>query len=92
MAERAIRWKPRGDMVWVCSPIEIRLMTRVAGSRRVDVVVVDMALSACERGVRTCQRVICKKGVVEFGVEPVHCRMASGTVVREAELDMRRIL
>ncbi len=76
MAERTIRREAGRNMVRARRTGEVRLMTGVAGRRRIDVVVVDVALDTSQRCVHAGQRVVCIGGMIECDRCPVACVMA----------------
>lgn len=51
-----------------------------------------MALRASDGGVHSGQRVVSVQRVIELGVEPVGCRVASPAVLGQAELRVRRVV
>jgi len=51
-----------------------------------------MALCTRNRGVHACQRIVCIRRVIKRCVEPVGCRVACGAVLRQAKLNVRRII
>jgi hypothetical protein len=58
-------------------PGKIRLVARIAGGRGSNVVVIDVALNAGQGGVKTGQRIVGIKGVIEGDrARPVSCRVA----------------
>lgn len=79
-------------MIGICGPGEIRLVAGITGRRRRHVVVVRVALRAGNRGMRSRQRIVRVKGVVEGGVEPVDRRVAGTAVLRQGQLHVRRIV
>jgi len=88
VANRAIRRESRGHVVGVSRAREIRLMARVAGSRGVHVVIVGVALSACQRRVHSGKRIVGIRGVVEVDIGPVGRRMACVAGGREARCNV----
>lgn len=92
VAESAVRWEACRYVIGALRPVEIRLMTGVAGRRRGCVVIVRVALRASQRRMRTRQRIVRVKCVVEFRVEPIDRRVAGGAIVRQAKLHMRWIV
>lgn len=63
-------------MIRACGAVEIRLMARVACSRRICVVVVRVTLRAGERGMRSAQRIVGIQRVIKVDVRPVCCVVA----------------
>ena len=61
----------------------VRLVAGVAGRRRIDVAVVDVALDTGQRRVRACQRVVRIGGVIECDRRPVACAVAGVAGSRE---------
>jgi len=76
VAKRAIGGEPGRNVIRVRRPGEIRLVAGIAGSRRVRVIVVCMALGAGQRGMSSGQRIVGIHCVIEVDVGPVRRRMA----------------
>lgn len=79
-------------MVGVGGSREIRFVAGVACRRRGIVIVVRMALRTSDRCVSAGQRIVRVQGVIEFGIEPIGCRMACAAVMGQTKLHMRRII
>ena len=63
-------------MIGTCGTREVRLMARVAGRRRVHIVVVGMTLNARQCRVHAGKWIVCIRRVVEIHGSPIRRRMA----------------
>jgi hypothetical protein len=71
MARLTIRWESRGDVVRICSLLEIGQVARNALGGSSCELVVHVALRTCDVYVGTSQRES-RGGVIEFRARPLH--------------------
>ena len=80
------------NVVWIRGAIELRHVARGAVGGRPDELAIDMALRAGYGHVSASQRKLRKGVVIEGGRVPGGCAMAGLARLREASLDVRRII
>jgi hypothetical protein len=83
MADRAVCWESGCNVIGIRGPGEVRLVARITGRRCVYVVVVRVALDARQCCVRSCQRIVGIRRVIEGDSRPVG-RVVTG-VARSGE-------
>jgi len=86
VADRAIRRETRRDMIRIRRAGEIRLVAGVTRSRRRGVVVIRVALGACQGGMSARQRIVRIERVVKGRIQPVGVAVARIAGVREIHL------
>ena len=92
VTKRAIRRESRCDVVRAGCAREVLLVTGIAGGRSVRVVVVCVALRACQGCVRPRQRIIRIDCMIKTRCRPVGGRVTSTAVMRKPELHVRGII
>lgn len=91
VTNRAVGRESRGGVVGICGSGVIRLVARVAGRRRVCVVVICVALGAAQRRVQARQWIVRILRMVEVDICPVRRRMARFARGRECGRGVVRV-